>query len=168
MAHVPYLLPLDHRAIEREFIPRNRTCGTLESGLPDTLFPVVKDLHPLLIRWKGIAVTDTTIKKVNASTSPFGEMNQKYLVSGTSMAMRLWEEGPSPPTARPTRRDYETIGYVIEGRAELELEGQKIFLEPGDSWLVPKDAVHRYRILEHFVAVESTSPPARIHNRDAI
>jgi quercetin dioxygenase-like cupin family protein len=39
-------------------------------------------------------------------------------------------------------------------------------LEAGDSWLVPKDAIHRYRIVEHFVAVEATSPPAHVRGRD--
>jgi len=29
-----------------------------------------------------------------------------------------------------TQRDYETIGYVISGRAELQLEGQTLILEP--------------------------------------
>ena len=83
------------------------------------------------------------------------------------MAMRLWEEKAGSRNAEPTRREYETLGYAIRGRAELELEGQQVTLEAGDSWLVPSGAVHRYQILEDFVAVESTSPPARIHDRDA-
>jgi quercetin dioxygenase-like cupin family protein len=83
------------------------------------------------------------------------------------MAMRLWQQPAGPVDPQPVRRDYETLGYVIEGKAELELEGQTVVLESGDSWLVPKDAVHRYRILEDLVAVESTSPPARVHDRDA-
>lgn len=116
---------------------------------------------------EGITLTDTTVKKVNAGQSPIGDMGQKYLVSGKNLAMRLWEETVGPPNIEPTCRDYETVGYVIKGRAELELEGQKVRLEPGDSWLVPSGAVHRYQILEDFVAVESTSPPARIHDRDA-
>jgi quercetin dioxygenase-like cupin family protein len=41
-----------------------------------------------------------------------------------------------------------------------------ILLEPGDSWLVPKGAVHTYKILEPFTAVEATSPPAEVGNRD--
>jgi quercetin dioxygenase-like cupin family protein len=55
---------------------------------------------------------------------------------------------------------------VTAGRAELLLEGQKILLEPGDSWLVPKGASHAYNILETFTAVEATSPPAEVHGRD--
>jgi quercetin dioxygenase-like cupin family protein len=55
---------------------------------------------------------------------------------------------------------------VIEGRAELHLEGQKLLLEPGDSWTVTSDAEHSYTILEDFKAVEATAPPARARARD--
>ena len=111
-------------------------------------------------------MSDTTIKKVNAKTSPKGEMGQVYLVSGVSMAMRMWrDEGPNEPKPEESRA-YETVGYVISGKAELHLEGQMILLEPGDSWLVPKDAKHTYKILEAFTAVEATHPPARVNDRD--
>ncbi|MFM5979962.1 MAG: cupin domain-containing protein, partial [Sphaerospermopsis kisseleviana] len=41
-----------------------------------------------------------------------------------------------------------------------------ILLEKGSSWVVPKGAIHSYRILQPFTAVEATSPPAQIHARD--
>ena len=110
---------------------------------------------------------DTTIQKVSAAASPKGPLGQKYLVSGKGVSMRLWEkEKPGADDAGATARDYETVGYVIAGRAELHLEGQKLVLNPGDSWLVPKGAQHRYKILEAFTAVEATAPPAQVHGRD--
>jgi quercetin dioxygenase-like cupin family protein len=109
---------------------------------------------------------DTSVKKVDSQYSPKGEMGQKYLTSGIRVSMRLWEDEP-PAEPRPaTARDYETVGYVIKGRAELHLEGQVLLLNPGDSWLVPKGASHTYKILEPFTAVEATSPPASVHGRD--
>jgi quercetin dioxygenase-like cupin family protein len=111
--------------------------------------------------------SDTTIKKVSAAHSPKGEMGQTYLVSGKRTAMRLWQSEPAGAAKPAVRRDYETVGYVIDGRAELEIEGQRVRLEPGDSWLVPAGAEHRYEILEAFTAVEATSPPAQVHGRDA-
>jgi len=111
-------------------------------------------------------MTDTSVKKVSSEASPKGDMGQKYLASGKTVSMRLWEnESPDEPKAA-AQRDYETIGYVIAGRAELHLEGQMVLLEPGDSWLVPKGASHTYKILESFTAVEATSPPAEVHGRD--
>ena len=59
------------------------------------------------------------------------------------------------------------MGFVISGKAELELEGQTVILSTGDSWVVPEGANHRYRVLEHFKAVEATSPPADVRGRDA-
>jgi quercetin dioxygenase-like cupin family protein len=109
---------------------------------------------------------DTSVIKVNSSYSPRGEHGQKYLAEGLSIAMRLWEKEPSGLVKPISRRDYETAGYVIAGRAELEIEGQLLRLEPGDSWVVPRGAMHRYRILETFTAVEATHPPAQVHARD--
>ena len=39
-------------------------------------------------------------------------------------------------------------------------------LSAGDSWTVPKGATHTYNILETFTAVEATSPPAEVGERD--
>jgi quercetin dioxygenase-like cupin family protein len=109
---------------------------------------------------------DTSITKVNARYSPRGRSGQKYLASGVKLSMRLWEqEQPGKPKS-VTQRPYETIGYVVSGRAELEIEGQTVMLAPGDSWVVPKGSRHRYNILEPFTAVEATCPPAEVHGRD--
>jgi len=112
-------------------------------------------------------MTDTTITKIDSRHSPRGEMGQKYLASGITLAMRLWEEeAPGEPKAMQSR-PYEIVGYVITGRAELHSEGQMVLLEPGNSWVVPKGAHHTYKILEPFTAVEATHPPARVKQRDA-
>jgi len=39
-------------------------------------------------------MSDTTIKKVEAASSPRGEMGQKYLVAGKRVSMRLWDLEP--------------------------------------------------------------------------
>jgi quercetin dioxygenase-like cupin family protein len=109
---------------------------------------------------------DTTVKKVSGQASPHGEMDQAYLVSGKKVSLRLWQD--EKPQDKPlTRRAYETVGYVLSGRAELTVEGQTVKLAAGDSWLVPAGAEHTYKILESFTAVEATSPPAQVHGRDA-
>jgi quercetin dioxygenase-like cupin family protein len=110
-------------------------------------------------------MADTTVTKVKSDYSPHGKMGQKYLASGVHVSMRLWDEQPGHP--KPiSRRDYETVGYVLHGRAELQIEGQTVFLEAGDSWVVPKGSAHTYKVLEPFTAVEATSPPAAAHARD--
>ena len=111
-------------------------------------------------------MNDTSVTKVSSEHSPEGTLGQKYLASGKTVSMRLWtdeEPGESKPEAA---REYETVGYVLKGSAELVLEGQTLLLNTGDSWVVPKGAMHTYRIKETFSAVEATSPPAHVHDRD--
>jgi quercetin dioxygenase-like cupin family protein len=111
-------------------------------------------------------VSEENIDKVRDEQASRGQMGQRYLASGDSVSMRLWEnEQPGEPKPE-VAREYETVGYVIGGRAELHLEGTVVPLNTGDSWTVPRGATHTYRILEPFTAVEATSPPAEEHGRD--
>ncbi len=109
---------------------------------------------------------ETTVTKIDSRHSPRGAMGQKYLATGKKLGMRLWEEVQPGDADGPHTRPYETVGYVISGRAELHLEGQMVLLEPGNSWVVPDGATHSYKILEPFTAVEATAPPAHVHGRD--
>jgi quercetin dioxygenase-like cupin family protein len=111
-------------------------------------------------------MADTTVTKIDSQHSPRGAMGQKYLASGKKLAMRLWENEEPGEGGEPTARAYETVGYVVSGRAELHIEGQMVLLEPGNSWVVPEGARHSYKILEPFTAVEATAPPAQAHGRD--
>lgn len=108
---------------------------------------------------------DTTIKKLDTSHSP-KEGKEKFLVSGIHIAMRMWENEQPQEDKPEVSRPYETVGYVIKGKAELHSEGQVVKLEPGDSYLVPKDAKHTYKILEPFTAIEATSPPFQVQGRE--
>jgi len=111
-------------------------------------------------------VANTSVQKLSSESSPRGAMGQKYLASGIHVSMRLWQDEPPGDAKPPTAREYETVGYVISGRAELLIGEQKVILEPGDSWVVNQGQEHTYRILEPFTAVEATSPPAQVHGRD--
>lgn len=110
-------------------------------------------------------MADTTINKVSSASSPTGPDGQVYLASGKRVSMRMWKN-EEPHDKAPVRREYETVGFVVSGRAELTLEGQTIKLETGDSWLVPAGSEHTYKIIETFTAIEATTPPAQVHGRD--
>jgi len=111
-------------------------------------------------------MADKSITKVSSAYAPKGPAGQRYLASGVHVSMRLWEKEDPAEDKAETVREYETIGFVIEGKAELYIEGQRVFLEPGDSWIVPIGAKHRYKVLAPFTAIEVTSPPAEVHARD--
>lgn len=111
-------------------------------------------------------MTDSTITKIDSAHSPKGKHGEKYLASGKNMAMRLWENEKPGEAGPEISRSYETVGYVLKGKAELHIEGQMVILEPGHSYVVPKGASHQYKVLETFTAVEATAPPAQVHGRD--
>ena len=110
-------------------------------------------------------MTDHSVKKIDSSASPSGEMGQTYLVSGTRAALRLWKEAAGEGGEAHTR-PYETLGYVVSGRVEIHLGDDTITCGAGDSYLVPEGTERRYTILADLVAVEATSPPARVDDRD--
>ena len=112
-------------------------------------------------------MSDTSITKIDSHHSPKGPEGEKYLASGKHVAMRMWENEQPGAAKAPATRPYETVGYVLAGRAELHLAGQMVILEPGNSWVVPQNAEHSYKILESFSAVEATSPPAQVHGRES-
>ncbi|MEL7070393.1 MAG: cupin domain-containing protein [Cyanobacteria bacterium J06581_3] len=108
------------------------------------------------------SASSTSKLTVEASEAPTGSMGQKLLISGNAMALRLWDEAPEDGQQKSTAaRNYETLGYVLEGKAELTIEGKTVVLEPGISWAVPEGKEHTYKIIEPFRAVEATHPSAR-------
>jgi hypothetical protein len=69
---------------------------------------------------------EKSVTKVSSAHAPKGRFGQKYLASGIHISIRLWER-EQPVEAKPqTARDYETVGFVLEGKAELHIEGQLV------------------------------------------
>ena len=98
------------------------------------------------------------IDTLNEHEAAQGDQGQVLLAAGERVSMRLWRgEAPTGDFVRSTR-PYETVGYVLQGVAELELNGATTRLEQGDSWVVPAGAEHGYRIVERLTAIEATSP----------
>ena len=102
-------------------------------------------------------MTISKISTTGAKTGPDGDL---LLAGGAHMSMRLWKD-EAPQDKAQHRSGYETLGYVIAGRAELTIESRSVTLEPGDSYLVPANALHGYRILETFTALETISPATK-------
>lgn len=103
---------------------------------------------------------DDTRDKISVDDAPRGEYGQLHLARGAAIGLRMWRDEEPADAKATSSRPYETVGYVISGRAELQLGDAAIALEPGDSWTVPRGEPHTYRIIERFTAIEATSPPA--------
>lgn len=96
--------------------------------------------------------------KVSRSETTHGENGEHHLARGESSSMRLWHrEEPNADKPQSTH-PYEVLGYVIEGRMDLVVNGETVRLGPGDSYYVPCDTPHTYRITETLTAVEVTTP----------
>lgn len=54
---------------------------------------------------------------------------------------------------------HEQAGYCIRGRFELIVGEETTVIESHDSYVIPGDTKHSYRVLENALAVEMFSPP---------
>ena len=87
---------------------------------------------------------DKSITKVNSATAPLGAHGQKYLAAGLQLSMRFWEQ-EEPGEPKPiSAREYETAGFVMEDKAELQLKGQTVLLEKGDSCRKTRDTIKKF------------------------
>lgn len=103
-------------------------------------------------------------RKTEISEGKLPEANEakEILATGEDLGMRIWRNEEPGADKDTVSRPYETVGYVLKGKAELHIEGEVTELNEGDSYLVPKEAEHTYKILETFSAVEATTPPAHL------
>ncbi|MBI9104763.1 MAG: cupin domain-containing protein [Spirochaetales bacterium] len=56
------------------------------------------------------------------------------------------------------KHPYEQTGYLVSGRINLKIGGERYETFPGDSWVVPENVEHGAEILEDAVAIEIFSP----------
>lgn len=77
----------------------------------------------------------------------------------TSPACRIIRRGGSPAGTAGHDDEEEMLGYVVEGRALLEMDGQKLILEPGDCVVLPKGVRRRFSVVEPFTMTESPMLP---------
>lgn len=98
--------------------------------------------------------------KISSRTATEGRHGEVSLAGGDQVAMRMRRDEPVTDDKPSASRTYETVCFVISGRAELMLNSETVTLEPGGSRFVPAGAEHTYKILETFTAIEATALPA--------
>jgi quercetin dioxygenase-like cupin family protein len=54
---------------------------------------------------------------------------------------------------------HEQVGYVVRGRLEMIIDGQRREVGPGDSYYAPGDVPHGAHALETSVVVDVFNPP---------
>ncbi|MGD1856838.1 MAG: cupin domain-containing protein [Leptolyngbyaceae cyanobacterium] len=104
------------------------------------------------------------IEPLRAHKNTLSELSQTGLelfLTGQEISFWHWQAVPDHTNVDSyVSQDYEVMGYVISGQAELYVDGKVIPLKPGDSWVVPTGAPHAYRIVEPLTAIKVSHPPA--------
>ncbi len=54
---------------------------------------------------------------------------------------------------------HDQVGYLVEGRVEMNIAGEKFILNKGDSYSAPSNISHGVITLEPSVIVDTFSPP---------
>jgi len=107
-------------------------------------------------------IMSKSIEEIAKGKLPESDSVKEILASGENLGLRIWRNEEPTADKETHSSDYETVGYVLKGKAELHIEGEVTELKEGDSYLVPKNTEHTYKILKTFTAVEATSPPANL------
>ena len=68
---------------------------------------------------------------------------------------------PDQATERHYHRASEEIYFLLEGEAEMELDGERRRVGPGDAVLIPPGAWHEIRALEPLRFLCCCAPPYR-------
>ncbi|MBZ4642453.1 MAG: cupin protein [Deferribacteraceae bacterium] len=58
----------------------------------------------------------------------------------------------------PHSHIYEQTGYMIYGKAVLNIGGETYNVEPGDAWTIPSDVEHSLEVIEDSKIIEIFSP----------
>lgn len=95
-----------------------------------------------------------TVTARGTGTSEEGEVQ---LAFGNGLEMPKWERVPAGICEEPHAVPYGYVGYALERRARLIIEGEEHALRPGNSYLVPANTRSRFEIDEAFTAVEVTT-----------
>ncbi|WP_340105319.1 cupin domain-containing protein [Rhodohalobacter sp. 8-1] len=105
---------------------------------------------------------NSEIEETSKGKLPEKDTPKEILATGENVGLRIWKNEEPGADKEFHRSAYETVGYVLKGKAELHLADEVKELTEGDSYFVPKGSEHKYKILETFTAIEATSPPAHL------
>lgn len=101
-------------------------------------------------------MSNKVLKGENIETGPLGDLE---LVQGDRVGLRIWKDYVTETKTERTR-PYEIAGYVVKGEITLVVDGHATELVEGDSFVVPAQTSHAYRIPMPATVIEATAPPA--------
>ena len=86
-------------------------------------------------------------------------VSRKILMGDNFMVvMYRFDRGLSWP---PERHEAEQGGYIISGKVKSTIEGNENILGPGESYMIPSNALHVSEFLEETILLDIFSPPRK-------
>ncbi|MCD8024130.1 MAG: cupin domain-containing protein [Candidatus Gastranaerophilales bacterium] len=63
--------------------------------------------------------------------------------------------------ASPHKHPHEQSGYVISGRYELTFDNEKYELTEGDTYSIPENTLHSFKVIEAGNVIDVFTPPRK-------
>lgn len=98
------------------------------------------------------------IEKLPDIDIPFPNVKGKLFQGQEMQAVFFITEGPGEI---PPHHHQAQWGVMLEGEAELTVDGKMQILRPGDSYYIPAGSVHSIRILSSMKALDVFDEPGR-------
>lgn len=97
------------------------------------------------------------VKKSDAKKRIFKGVNLDSLAVGEkSMVAKMnYVEGDF---ATLHQHPHEQVGYVISGKYQMVVDGQEYELNPGDSYAIPGNTPHSFRVIEGGEVIDVFTP----------
>lgn len=107
---------------------------------------------------KGVSDMKTVVKKENAVKKTFKGVSLDSLAVGEKSQVTKMNYVVGN-YASPHQHPNEQSGYVISGRYELVVGDEKYELQLGDTYAIPGNTIHSFKVLEAGEVVDVFTPP---------
>ncbi|MCD8118003.1 MAG: cupin domain-containing protein [Lachnospiraceae bacterium] len=100
----------------------------------------------------------TVVKKENAVKKTFKGVSLDSLAVGAKSQITKMNY-VAGNYASPHTHPHEQCGYVISGKYELTIGDESYELTAGDSYAIPGNEIHSFRVLEGGEVIDAFTPP---------
>ena len=107
---------------------------------------------------KEVSGMKTVVKKENAVKKVFKGVSLDSLALGEKSQVTKMNYVVGN-YASPHKHPHEQSGYVISGRYELTLDGEKYEIQSGDTYAIPGNQIHSFKVIEAGEVIDVFTPP---------
>jgi quercetin dioxygenase-like cupin family protein len=98
------------------------------------------------------------VKNVEVNMEDLGKGVSRKILASDGKLMSVEVHFVNGAIGEPHSHPHEQIGYVVKGRFEATLGGEKTIVTVGDTYYVPPDVVHGVIALEDGILLDVFTP----------